>query len=260
MNHAIATGAKIRIAASIGTAERRATFSAVTGSPAYRKNYDPAAALHYSVAKEAARSTHRGEVALAVRALRGVARDESLLDLPCGAARMTVELARLGFERLTAADVSPAMQALARERLAREGLAVAVVAADAERLPFADREFDNVFCFRLFHHFPDDALRAQVAAELCRVAGRRVLVSYLDRRAFTARKRQLQSWWRPRAASKFTQSPAEVAACFERAGFRAVADLARFPYWHSLRMLIAERRCSAPPLLLRPPPNRTPPR
>lgn len=208
---------------------------------AYRKVYDTTQAAHYSVAKEAARATHRAEVALAARALRSVPRSETLLDLPCGAARMTVELARLGFRQLAAADVSPAMVELARQRLAEEGLAAPVSLADAEHLPFADGEFDNVFCFRLFHHFPDDRLRQQVAAELCRVAKRRVLVSYLDRRAFAARKRQLQSWWRPRAASKFTQSPEQMAAFFRQSGFRPVADLARLPYWHSLRILVAER-------------------
>lgn len=213
----------------------------MTAPTAYRKIYDPAQAAHYSVAKEAARATHRGEVALAARALRDVPRHETLLDLPCGAGRMTVELARLGFTALVAADVSPAMLELAQARLRAAGLAVPLTLADAERLPFPDQAFDNVFCFRLFHHFPDDRLRRQVAHELCRVARRRVVVSYLDRRAFTARKRQLQSWWRPRKASKFTQSPDEMASFFRDCGFAPVADLARLPYWHSLRILVADR-------------------
>lgn len=207
----------------------------------YRKLYGEAQAQHYALAKEAARTTHRGEAALAARALRGVPRDESLLDLPCGAGRMTVELARLGFRKLAAADVSPAMLELARARLAEEGIDAPVTQADVERLPFADREFDNVFCFRLFHHFPTDALRRQAVSELCRVARRRVLVSYLDRRAFTARKRALQSLWRPRPASKFSQSPGELAALFRAAGWKPVADFARLPFWHSLRLLVAER-------------------
>ncbi len=213
----------------------------MTAPASYRKLYDPAQAAHYSVAKEAARTTHRAEVALASRALRDVPRSESLLDLPCGAGRMTIELARLGFSRLAAADVSPAMLELARDRLAVEGLTIRLTLADAERLPFADQAFDNVFCFRLFHHFPDDVLRRQVAHELCRIAAKRVLVSYLDRRAFTARKRQLQSWWHPRTQSKFTQSPSEMTTFFRQSGFVPVADVARFPYWHSLRILVVRR-------------------
>jgi len=213
----------------------------VTQTPPYRKHYGESQARHYAVAKEEARATHGGEIALAERALRGVSRDESLLDLPCGAARMTVVLARLGFRRLAGADVSPAMLDLARTRLSEEGLDVPLSLADAERLPFGDGQFDNVFCFRLFHHFPTAALRLQVARELCRVARRRVLVSYLDDRAFNARKRALQNLWRPRPPSKFCQSPAEIAALFREAGFRPVADHARLPFWHSLRMVVAER-------------------
>jgi len=211
----------------------------------YRKLYGEAQARHYAHAKESAARTHRGDVALVERALRLVPRDESLLDLPCGAGRMTAALARLGFARLIAADVSPAMVELARARLGSEGIAARLVLADAEHLPFTDGEFDNVLCFRLFHHFPTEALREQVARELCRVVRRRVIVSYLDARSFTSRKRQIERALKrgpPRPPSKFTQTPAEIAALFERAGFRLVADLARLPLWHSLRLLVAQRR------------------
>ena len=207
----------------------------------YRKHYDEQQARHYERAKEGATTTHRGESALVERALRSVPRDETLLDLPCGAGRMTVVLARLGFTAITAADVSPAMVALARARLEREGLAIPVERADAERLPFTDRAFDNVFCFRLFHHFPTQELREQVAVELARVARRRVIVSYLDTRSFTSRKRQLGRALKPRPPSKFTQTPAEMAALFEQAGLRPLADRARLPLWHSLRLVVAER-------------------
>jgi ubiquinone/menaquinone biosynthesis C-methylase UbiE len=215
------------------------------GEPAgYRKHYGEPQARHYAHAKEAAAATHRAEVELVERALRGVPRAESLLDLPCGAARMTVALAGLGFARLHAADVSPAMVELARARLAAEGVAAAVELADAERLPWPDLAFDGVFCFRLFHHFPTTDLREQVARELCRVARRRVIVSYLDARSFTSRKRALGRLLRPRVPSKFTQTPAEIAALFERAGFRRAADFARMPLVHSRRVLVAERRAT----------------
>jgi ubiquinone/menaquinone biosynthesis C-methylase UbiE len=208
----------------------------------YRKHYDDAQARHYAAAKESATATHRGEAALVARAVHGIPREESLLDLPCGAGRMAVVLARLGFTRITAADVSPAMLGLARARFEQERLEIPLRAADAERLPFADREFDNVFCFRLFHHFPTGAMRAIVARELCRVAARRVIVSYLDARSFTSRKRQLERALKPRPPSKFTQTPAEMAALFAGTGFERRADRARLPLWHSLRVLVVERR------------------
>ncbi len=206
----------------------------------YRKHYGDAQALHYAHAKQAAVATHQGEAALVERALRKVPRTESLLDLPCGAARMTAVLAQLGFTHLAAADVSPAMVELARARLADDGIDAPVSLADAEHLPFADSAFDNVFCFRLFHHFPSDDLRTTVVRELARVARRRVFLSYLDTRSFTSRKRAFERLFRPRPPSKFTQTPREFAALLMRGGLRVVADHARFPWWHSLRLVVAE--------------------
>lgn len=211
----------------------------------YRKHYGDAQARHYAHAKQAAVATHRGEAALVARALRNVPRDETLLDLPCGAARMTAVLAQLGFTKLAAADVSPAMVELARARLADDGIDAQVTLADAEHLPFADRSFDNVFCFRLFHHFPSEALRATVLAELARVARQRVVISYLDTRSFTSRKRAFERLFKPRPASKFTQTPREFAALLARAGLEVVADHARVPLWHSLRLVVARPRAAA---------------
>jgi len=211
------------------------------GRGRYGKVYGAEAAARYAREKEGARAAHRAECALAARALARVPREETLLDVPCGTARMSSALARLGFARLACADVSPAMLDLARERLRRESLRFPLVRADVEALPFAARSFDTVFCFRLFHHLPDDELRRTVAAELCRVSRRRVVVSYLDARAFTSRKRALELKLRPRPTSRFAQTPRAAAEFFTAQGLRLVADLARLPLWHSLRVLVLER-------------------
>ncbi|MHC4547596.1 MAG: class I SAM-dependent methyltransferase [Planctomycetota bacterium] len=207
----------------------------------YRKYYDENQARKYRRSKEfAKRRTHAAECRLAARALAGVDRRESVVDVPCGAGRMTVFLARLGFAP-AAADVSPAMVELARQRFAQEGLAVEVEVRDLEATDWPDGAFDNLFSFRFFHHLPTDALRRQVTAEMCRVARRRVVVSYLDARSWTARRRALESRLKQRRTGKHVLRPREMAALFEEAGFRILADHARLPLFHSLRVLVAER-------------------
>jgi SAM-dependent methyltransferase len=206
----------------------------------YRKHYREEEARGYEQAKEKDQRAHRAECRLVERALAGVPRGESIVDAPCGAGRMTVLLARLGF-RPAAADVSPAMVDLARQRFAREGVEVKVEQRDLEATGWPDGAFDNVFSFRFFHHLPTDAQRRTVARELCRVAARRVIVSYLDARSWTWRKRALETRLTGKRFGKHPLAPRAMAALFEEAGFRPVADHARLPLVHSLRVLVAER-------------------
>ncbi len=215
-------------------------------SPAesYRKHYDADRAARYAATKDRSTRANRAEGALVVRAFRHVPEGATVLDAPCGSGRMSVKLARMGY-RVAAADVSPPMVELARARFLAEGLAIPAEARDLEASGYPDRAFDAVFCFRLFHHFPSEALRDGVARELCRVAGRFVLASYLDARSFTCRKRAWQARRRGRAPGKHPETPGAMAARFERCGFLPVADLARFPLLHSLRILVAERRPTA---------------
>lgn len=205
----------------------------------YHKIYDEAAARRYSLAKDRDSLTNRAEARLVRRAMRRVPLGETVLDIPCGTGRVTVLWARAGYP-VTAADVSPAMVAIARQSFQAEGLPVPVLVEDLEGTSFPDRSHDTVFCFRLFHHFPDDAIRTRVARELCRIARRRVLVSYLDARSVTSLRRRLL---RTAGAKehRHPQRPPAMRQLFERCGFRVTADLARVPWVHSLRLLVAER-------------------
>ena len=45
-----------------------------------------------------------------------------------------------------------------------------------------------------------------------------------------------------RVPGKHTLTPRQIAGLFETAGFKVVADYARLPLIHSLRILVAERR------------------
>jgi len=89
------------------------------------------------------------------------------LDVACGSGFLTRHLA--GW--VTGLDLSPAMVALARTRLA----AGAALVGDALRLPFVDGAFDRVFTGHFYGHLPLDERRAFLA-ECRRVAGELVVV------------------------------------------------------------------------------------
>lgn len=94
----------------------------------------------------------------------GEVRGRDVLDYGCGHGMAAVVLARRG-ARVTAFDLSHAYLAEARARAEANGVAVAFVQADGERLPFADGSFDSVWGHAVLHHLD---LRA-AAPELSRV-------------------------------------------------------------------------------------------
>lgn len=216
--------------------------SGATGqqSPAYRGRvkYDECTARRYQ-ARDAAR--HRAEVRLVERAFAHVPLSHRVLDVPCGGGRMTVALARKGYA-VTAADLSDAMLAIARETLAAHGLSCPVEKQDVERLSYADGSFDTVFCFRLFHHFPTPEIRQRAVSELCRVARRFVVLSYFSPASFTSWRRRLVAALGGKRSQKHATSLAEVEGYFASAGFGLVRDFAQWPLVHTLHLALFERR------------------
>jgi SAM-dependent methyltransferase len=87
-----------------------------------------------------------------------------VLDCGCGHGMAAVVLARQG-ARVRAIDLSPGYLDEARARAAANGVTVAFVQADAERLPFPDGSFDRVWGNAVLHHL--DVRRA--GRELFRV-------------------------------------------------------------------------------------------
>jgi ubiquinone/menaquinone biosynthesis C-methylase UbiE len=94
----------------------------------------------------------------------GDVRGRDVLDYGCGHGMAAVVLARHG-ARVTAFDLAHAYLAEARARAEANGVGVAFVQADGERLPFADASFDAVWGHAVLHHLD---LRAG-APELVRV-------------------------------------------------------------------------------------------
>ena len=114
----------------------------------------------------------------------------TVLDVGGGHAQLAAPLAAQGF-RVTVAGSSESCRARL-DRLLPAG-AFEFRAADLLALPFADREFDAVLSFRLLPH----ALRwRELVAELCRLAGRAVVLDYPDKRSVNVIAPQLFRWKR----------------------------------------------------------------
>ena len=78
------------------------------------------------------------------------------LEIGSGTGYFTLNMLRAGVvDRATCTDISPGMLATLRANAARLGVSVSTMAADAERLPFADHSFDLVFGHAVLHHIPD---------------------------------------------------------------------------------------------------------
>ena len=115
---------------------------------------------------------HRRQCRALSRLLQQTAPRE-VADVPCGTGRMLGVLRASG-ARVLAVDVSPAMQAQARDRTeCDEG--VRFVVGDARRLPLDDGAVDAAISVRFFMHL-DAGGRQDVLRELARVTRRWVIV------------------------------------------------------------------------------------
>jgi ubiquinone/menaquinone biosynthesis C-methylase UbiE len=107
-------------------------------------------------------------------AVLGDIRDRDVLELGCGAAQWTFELARCG-ARAVGVDLSARQLAHAREHRERCASPTHLVQADAEKLPFAGESFDVVFCD---HGATSFARPSETVAEASRVLRRGGLFAF----------------------------------------------------------------------------------
>jgi ubiquinone/menaquinone biosynthesis C-methylase UbiE len=142
-----------------------------------------------------------------------------ILDMATGTGRAALALAKRG-ARVTGADASSEMLAVARRRAADAGLVIDFVQGDAHALAYPDRSFDNVVCLRMLMHVPD---WRTALSELCRVTRYRIVSDYPALGSVAA----LHAIWRG-AASKMGRHveayrvfrTAEVARELHHHGFR----------------------------------------
>lgn len=202
-----------------------------------RTKYDATTARAY---KDRPRRQQAAEMALIDRVFKLVPSNHKVLDLPCGAGRVSLHLAEQGYQ-VTAADYSDSMLEITRAFLQESGHPGEVDKQDIEALSYSNGQFDTIICFRLFHHFPNPKIRRKAVSELCRVSARYVALSYFSPFSVTSMKRRLRVGLGGRASEKYATPLAEVESYFQSQGFALVRDFARIPLLHTLHVALFER-------------------
>jgi SAM-dependent methyltransferase len=106
-----------------------------------------------------------------------------IVDVGAGPGGLAVELAGMfPLDRVTAVDIDPAMVALARARVAREGLAerVAVLVGDVAALPLRAASVDLVTSSFSAHHWPDAPAGFAEIRRVLRPGGRAIVYDLPD--------------------------------------------------------------------------------
>lgn len=99
---------------------------------------------------------------------------KNVLEVGSGPGGNLMELLKMRPQKLTGADISADMIALAKENTA--GLPLNFVKVDGSGLPFEDQEFDVALTATVLQHNTDDAMFRRTLEELCRVTGEQVLL------------------------------------------------------------------------------------
>lgn len=203
-----------------------------------RVKYTEKAARQYQVRKQ---DKHRVEMRLIDRAFALIPKSHRVLDVPCGGGRVSLHLSSKGYA-MSLGDLSEPMLTIARENVAAAGLKCSVERQDIEALSLGDRALDTILSFRLFHHFPNPEIRRRAVRELCRVAGKFVVMSYFSTKSVTSVRRKLQAALGGKKSSKHSTPLSEVQGYFEEAGFELVKDFAEMPVIHTLHLAVFKRR------------------
>jgi SAM-dependent methyltransferase len=139
----------------------------------------------------------------------------TILNVPCGGGRLSQPLTQ-ACSKLVEADVALPQVRFARDHADYSGVKQAVwMTASGFHLPCADKGFDGVVCARLIHHFDDPGDHRRLLAELCRVAGKFVIISFNDSFSVKAISRRLRG-----KPSPHTLSPGLVDEMARPHGFR----------------------------------------
>lgn len=183
---------------------------------------------------------HIPEMRLVERAFAHIPKTHRVLDAPCGGGRVTVLLAKSGYD-VRSADISDAMMQGARENIRENGLNCSVEKQDLEKMTFPDASFDTIVCFRLFHHLPEVAIRRRIVKELCRVASKNVVMSYFNPLSLGAVDIKFRAWRRGKHRPEYDTPLREVKSYFKENGFRLVEDFAQKRFIQYLHLAVFER-------------------
>jgi 2-polyprenyl-3-methyl-5-hydroxy-6-metoxy-1,4-benzoquinol methylase len=193
----------------------------------YSKNRytDKTAAAKYNT-KNRGTSKDRLEKACITRALRDIPKGSHVLDLPCGAGRMSHFLFDMGFN-VTGADYSEHMVEFAKECFENEGGAgtseqtVTFEQQDVMNISHDDNSFDAILCNRLLHHYDNPETRRAVLTELARVTRGPLLVSFFSDRNFSTYHGVFKRWMKGKKHERRSAIPmADFLADLEATGFQ----------------------------------------
>jgi SAM-dependent methyltransferase len=107
----------------------------------------------------------------------GLRAGDRVLDVATGSGNAAIAAARCGCE-VTGTDYVPELLERGRARAAAEGLEVTFAEADAEDLPYADREFDAVLSCLGAMFAPDQERAAAELVRVCRPGGTIALANW----------------------------------------------------------------------------------
>ncbi|HEV8703129.1 MAG TPA: ubiquinone/menaquinone biosynthesis methyltransferase, partial [Candidatus Polarisedimenticolia bacterium] len=120
---------------------------------------------------------------VAVRQLRGMPDDGTVLDLACGTCDLAIEVLRQCRKaRVVGADLSRVMLALARKKVAQrlggQPGPISLVNAPAEALPFGDASFDAVTIAFGIRNVPDFKAGLREMLRVLRPGGRACILEF----------------------------------------------------------------------------------
>ena len=144
---------------------------------------------------------------------------ERLLDVPCGAGRLSPVMADFA-KKLYEVDYSHEMVKLSRHNA--RGYRPLTASASAFQLPFPDGSMDMVVSIRLSHHIPEREARLDHLREIFRTSKRFVLVTFFGEESWKNRLRNLHRRLGGKKRAKLTLRRAEVEAVAAERGFQIV--------------------------------------
>jgi len=164
----------------------------------------------------------------------------TVLDAPCGVGRATIWLARHGF-KATGVDLGEGAVTVAKQEVAAARVEATIEMQDIFRMTYPAGAFDAVLCFRLLHHFPEPQVRFRLIQELCRVASRYVLISYISPLSVTSMRRRIRKVLTGKPVKQNPVTLDELTHAFQNADYIFHGRIPRSRFLHSLQ-LAAYRR------------------
>ncbi len=151
----------------------------------------------------------------------GDVKNRSFCDAGCGVGSLTLPLAAMGAQGITASDLSEAMVAEAQQRAVAAGITAEQVRFHVADLESLQGEFHTVICLDVFIHYPQPTAEAMVR-HLAGLSRNRLMVSFAPYSLPLALLKAIGSVFpgASRATRAYTLKESGIVAAAAAAGFR----------------------------------------